>query len=91
MRWQYEKFFRNIPVQIVEKRAYPDHYQYTDSDIKDLIKRAKDKNAKLLTTEKDWVRLPDWAKKEIRFSKLNTEIDGNFYDWLKEKISNISK
>ena len=86
-----EKFFRNIPVQIVEKRAYPDHYQYTDSDIKDLIKRAKDKNAKLLTTEKDWVRLPDWAKKDILFSKLNTEIDGNFYDWLKEKISNISK
>lgn len=85
-----EKFFRNIRVKLVEKRAYPDHYQYTDSDIKDLIKRAKDKNAKLLTTEKDWVRLPDWAKKEIRFSKLNTEIDGNFYDWLKEKINDNS-
>ena len=86
-----EKFFKNVRVNIVEKRAFPDHYQYTDSDIKDLIKLATDKNAKLLTTEKDWVRLPDWAKKEIRFSKLNTEIDGNFYDWLKEKINNISK
>ena len=85
-----EKFFKNIRVNIVEKRAFPDHYQYTDSDIKDLMKLATDKNAKLLTTEKDWVRLPDWAKKEIRFSKLNTEIDGNFYDWLKEKINDNS-
>ena len=84
-----EKFFKNIRVNIVEKRAFPDHYQYSDSDIKDLIKLATDKNAKLLTTEKDWVRLPDWAKKEIRFSKLNTEIDGNFYDWLKEKINDV--
>ena len=84
-----EKFFKNIRVNIVEKRAFPDHYQYSDFDIKDLIKLATDKNAKLLTTEKDWVRLPDWAKKEIRFSKLNTEIDGNFYDWLKEKINDV--
>ena len=58
-------------------------------NIKNLIEKAKTKNARLLTTEKDWVRLPDWAKKEIRFSKLNTEIDGNFYDWLKEKINDV--
>ena len=81
-----KKFFNSITSKIVEKRAYPDHYQYTEKDIKDLIELAKSKNAKLLTTEKDWVRLPDWAKKEIKFLKLNTEIENNFYDWLKEKI-----
>ena len=81
-----KKFFNSVNSKIVEKRAYPDHYQYTEKDIKDLIELAKSKNAKLLTTEKDWVRLPDWAKKEIKFLKLNTEIEINFYDWLKEKI-----
>ncbi len=82
-----EKFFKNIPVKIVDKRSFPDHYQYTDKDIKDLIELAKSKNAKLLTTEKDWVRLPNWAKKEIKFSELNTEIENGFYDWLNKGVN----
>jgi len=84
-----KKFFNSITANVVETRAFPDHYQYTDKDIKNLIEVAKNKKAKLLTTEKDWVRLPDWAKKEIKYSKLNTEIEKNFYDWLKDKLNNI--
>ncbi len=83
-----KKFFNSITSNVVETHAFPDHYQYTESDIKNLIKIANDKNAKLLTTEKDWVRLPCWAKKEIVFLKLNTEIESRFFDWLKEKIDN---
>ena len=85
-----EKFFDNVPAKIVEKISYPDHYQYTDNDIKDLIERANKKNAKLLTTEKDWVRIPEWAKKDIRFSALNTKIENGFYDWLKERLNDIN-
>ena len=81
-----KKFFENIPCNVVEKISFPNHYQYSDDDIKKLIEKAKDKNAKLLTTEKDWVRLPDWAKKDIKFSALDTEIEKSFYDWLKGKI-----
>ncbi len=86
-----EKFFDNVPCKMVEKISFPDHYQYTDEDIKKLIDTAKEKNAKLLTTEKDWVRLPDWAKKEIKFSALQTDIDSKFYDWLKGKVNEVSK
>lgn len=85
-----EKFFDNLPCKIVEKISFPDHYQYTDDDINKLINKAKDKNAKLLTTEKDWVRLPDWAQKQIKFSELNTEIEKGFYDWLKGKVNDIT-
>ena len=84
-----KKFFDNVPCHIVARRAYPDHYQYTDDDIHSLIKLAKRKNAKLLTTEKDWVRIPEWARAEIKFSKLNTEIDKSFYDWIKGKVNDI--
>ena len=84
------KFFENVPVKVVKKISFPDHYQYTDKDIKELIKIANDKNAKLLTTEKDWVRLPDWAKKQIKFSALDTEIENDFYDWIKERIDDIN-
>lgn len=83
------KFFDNIPCRVVGKISFSDHYQYTDDDIKNLIKKAKDKKAKLLTTEKDWVRLPDWAKKDIKFSVLDTEIEKNFYTWLKGRINDI--
>lgn len=81
-----DKFFNNVPVKIIEKYAFPDHYQYSASDIKDLIETARSKNAKLLTTEKDWARLPKWAQKQIQFSKLNTQIEDSFYDWIKERI-----
>ena len=86
-----KKFFDNVPCKIVEKISFPDHYQYTDEDIKKLIDTAKGKNAKLLTTEKDWVRLPKWAKEQIKFSALQTDIDSRFYDWLKGKVNEIVK
>lgn len=85
-----DKFFNAIPANVVAKRSFPDHYQYSDEDIKDLIKFAESKNAKLLTTEKDWVRLPNWAQKQIKFSKLNTEIQDSFYNWITEKLNDVS-
>ena len=84
-----EKFFENVPSKIIEKIAFPDHYQYTDNDIKILFEKAAEKNAKLLTTEKDWVRLPKWARKEIRFSALQTDIENGFYDWIKGKVNDV--
>ena len=81
-----KKFFENTPCKIVAQRVFPDHYQYTDQDIRDLIKLADEKHARLLTTEKDWVRLPDWAKEKIAFSKLNIQIEKDFYDWIKGRI-----
>jgi len=87
-----KKFFDNIPCKVIEKISFPDHYQYSDADINSLIKKAKSKNAQLLTTEKDWVRIPDWAKKYIKFSALDIEIEKSFYDWIKGKVNdNINK
>ena len=86
-----EKFFENVPCKIVAKRVFPDHYQYTDQDVKDLMNLAAENNARLLTTEKDWVRLPDWAQQEIMFSKLDTQIEDGFYEWLKERLNDINK
>ena len=85
-----EKFFDNIPCRVVEKISFPDHYQYSDEDIKKLIERAESKNAKLLTTEKDWVRIPQWAQNKIKFSALNTEIEKGFYNWIRGKVNDIN-
>lgn len=51
-----DKFFSSIEKaggKIIEKLAFADHYQYTQTDIESLIA----KGHKLITTEKDYVRI----------------------------------
>ncbi len=81
-----KKFFRALP-NVVARRAFGDHYQYTEKDIQNLMNLAKRKNAKLVTTEKDWVRLPENVRDKIKYVRLETNIDEKFFDWLKEKLN----
>jgi tetraacyldisaccharide 4'-kinase len=56
-----EKFFaslRNNGARLIDQRAYPDHYRYSERQARSLLREAKDYNAMLVTTEKDWIRLP---------------------------------
>lgn len=80
-----KKFFESLD-NVVETKSFPDHYQYSKQDIEKLMMLADEKNAKLITTEKDWVRLPKYIQDKIKYAKLETVIDGVFFDWLKEKI-----
>jgi len=80
-----KKFFAALK-NVVYKKSFADHYQYTDEDIDRLRKAAARRKAKLVTTEKDWVRLPESLRDEIKYARLETEIESGFYDWLKEKL-----
>lgn len=82
----YPKKFFNSLKNVVAKQAFPDHYQYNSQDIERLVALAKKKNAKLITTEKDWVRLPIQIRDKIKYARLDTVIDSSFFDWLKERI-----
>ena len=82
----YPKKFFNSLRNVVARRAFADHYEYTDEDLKKLFALAEKKKAKLITTEKDWVRLPVEIRDKIKYARLDTVIDNKFYDWLKEKI-----
>ena len=80
-----KKFFACLS-NVVARRAFSDHYQYTDADLNSLFALAEKKGAQLITTEKDWVRLPDWARDKIKYAKLITKIDDAFFEWLGDKI-----
>ncbi|MCM1294444.1 MAG: tetraacyldisaccharide 4'-kinase [Muribaculaceae bacterium] len=80
-----KKFFAALS-GVVGRRAFADHYQYTDEDIEALRQMAARRGAKLVTTEKDWVRLPENVREEIKFAKLETVIDEQFFTWLAGKI-----
>ena len=80
-----KKFFKCLS-NVVATRAFADHYQYSDDDIEKLIALAAKKKARLVTTEKDWVRIPEKFHGEIKYAELETDIDNNFWNWLGEKL-----
>lgn len=68
-----EKFFATLKAngaRIIDERSYPDHYRYSARQARSLLREARDYKAMLITTEKDWVRLPDEAgtpQAELKF------------------------
>jgi tetraacyldisaccharide 4'-kinase len=63
-----EKFFvtlRSLSAQLVDTRAFPDHYQFDDAEIDQLRSDAQRSRARLVTTAKDIVRLPRSGRDDI--------------------------
>jgi tetraacyldisaccharide 4'-kinase len=65
---------KNNNLKIIDDLEYPDHYKYTKNDLDQIIAKAKKKDAKILTTEKDYLRLDKSDKTEILFMKSTLEI-----------------
>ena len=62
-------------INIVEEMHFPDHYNYSDKDLENLINKAKKNDAILLTTEKDYLRIDKNYRKNINFLKITVEIE----------------
>ena len=63
---------------VLKDIEFPDHYQYSENDIKKMIQLSSKLNAKLLTTEKDYFRINKIFDFQIKYvkTKLNiTEIN----------------
>jgi tetraacyldisaccharide 4'-kinase len=56
-------------------RAYPDHHAYTDADLSELAELAKRLDARLLTTEKDWLRLAPADRARVDVLKVIAAFD----------------
>jgi tetraacyldisaccharide 4'-kinase len=55
------KFFETLKQNgavIAGERPFPDHHAFTASEAKALLARAESSGALLVTTEKDWMRIP---------------------------------
>ena len=71
---EFEKTLIKYKFNISKKIIYPDHYKLTNIDIKRLIDKAKKENLVLVTTEKDFFRLNNTQRKNIKFLKIELEI-----------------
>ncbi len=70
----FVNMLKNNNLKIVDDLEYPDHYQYSKKDIDEIINKAKRHNAKILTTEKDYLRLDSFDKSNILFIKSSLKI-----------------
>ena len=75
-------------LNIVETVKFPDHHEYSEKELENLLNKAKKNNAILLTTEKDYFRISEIDKKNIKFLKIKVEIDNKkkFIDEIKKII-----
>ena len=61
-------------VNIFEKKSFPDHYNYSEKELETLIEKSKKNNAILVTTEKDYFRIDEKYKKNIKYLKIEVEM-----------------
>ena len=56
-------------INVMADLEFPDHYEYTNKDLDKIITSSKKFNSKIITTEKDYLRIDNQIKKEIQFVK----------------------
>ncbi len=70
----FVNMLKNNNLKVVEDLEYPDHHQYSKKDFYKIVNKAKESDAKIITTEKDYLRLDFFDKTEVLFIKSTLEI-----------------
>lgn len=72
------KFFRTLTASGADVRAtgsFPDHHRYTADEIMRLVETASSERATLVTTAKDWLRLPRAARGMVEVFAVHCEFE----------------
>ncbi len=77
------KLLKDNGINLLEEIKFPDHYNYSEKELNDLVNKAKEKKSTLLTTEKDYFRINQEYKKNINFLRIKVEIE-NKNDFIEE-------
>ena len=73
-----ENFFtllKDNNIKLNDEIKFPDHYAYSEKELKNLINRARENDAILVTTEKDYNRINKSYLNNINYLKILVEID----------------
>ena len=86
-----EKFFDTLSEMgglICGARSFPDHHAYSENDIRQLRASAADLNARLVTTEKDFVRIAPHQRENIQAVPIRAQFeDAKALEQLLKKLS----
>ncbi len=70
----FVSMLKNYGFNILKDLEFSDHYEYTDKDIDKILKKAENLNCKIITTEKDYLRINKTNYKKIKFIKTELKI-----------------
>ena len=74
------RFFKSLEAAggtIVRRLSFADHHPYSQHDLAQIQEDAQRHGAEMITTKKDWMRLPpDWRSR-VAMLPISMEIDGD--------------
>ena len=65
---------KNNRLNVIREISFPDHYDYTDKDLERLSIMEDQNKAKLITTEKDYLRINPLKRRRFGFVSINVDI-----------------
>ena len=65
---------KNEGLNVIKDLEFPDHYQYSKDEINKIVLNAEILNCKIITTEKDYLRLENIKSDKIQFVKSQIKI-----------------
>ena len=85
---EFDNTLNKYKFKISKKFIFPDHYNYTNEDLYKIKKIALKDKLEIITTEKDYERLTNKNKKNIKYLKIELQIENlkKFSNFLKENI-----
>ena len=68
-----QKFYHTLQQQgynVVETIDFPDHHFYSKDELENILQKAKELNAEVYTTSKDFVKIPSLYHKSINMLEI---------------------
>lgn len=89
-----QKFYHTLSFQgfnVVETIDFPDHHFYKKSELETILKKAKELDAEVYTTSKDFVKIPTYMQDEFKVLEIAVVWDEpeKLVSFIKEKINNV--
>jgi len=85
---KFYDFIKKNGLNLVENHNFKDHHEYSVEDLERLCLEALDKNCKLITTKKDWVKFPKNFQEKIDY--LDIKLDFNNKIFFKDLVKKIT-
>ena len=89
-----QKFYHTLSFQgfnVVETIDFPDHHFYKKSELETILKKAKELDAEVYTTSKDFVKIPTYMQDKFKVLEIAVVWDEpeKLVSFIKEKINNV--
>lgn len=72
---KFFSFLKEQGLEVVDSHSFPDHHLYKIEELENLYQIAKERNATLITTRKDWVKFPRLFQEKITHLDIELELD----------------